>query len=482
MILVPTGTSFNEPTYVLEPGVCKDIKFQRAGAYQLGTSHAFLTGSAVNRIPAVPPRIYDLPSFWEGKFGLTVVGEVALPNLKVDAGFTRPKPKSARTRKEFEKLKSEGRIVVSPLFAGSITVRDTYLPLEPKVRDYAASIEVLSSFIKKAQHPCSNHLVTWATCEDNFGVFADRAEIFKPGVVGTHSVRGTLSAYPSKNVSTLLTIHRDKINYACFEINRAINSLEVPRGLVTETASELNQSAYDLLTEIGELPETVSMIYGALKTCLIYYKEVRNKVNLLKRKKQKPVDLLDEIASLWMGYRYGIQPIVYSIQDALDYLEQRGILYRTVRKGENQTVNLDIPGWTFNSPLSLRQRIWAKGRFAATTTNGLGLNPVTTAWELVPLSFVIDWFLNIGDLLGALAPSVSFDEKVFTRSIKYKNVLMGSHPEIPFPVAFEIDLYNREIINPLDHIGLNLDPLLTTKRKLDALALTWMTFLKGFRR
>jgi hypothetical protein len=31
------------------------------------------------------------------------------------------------------------------------------------------------------------------------------------------------------------------------------------------------------------------------------------------------------------------------------------------------------------------------------------LNPVTTAWELTTLSFVLDWFLNVGQALNALS-------------------------------------------------------------------------------
>lgn len=36
----------------------------------------------------------------------------------------------------------------------------------------------------------------------------------------------------------------------------------------------------------------------------------------------------------------------------------------------------------------------------------LGINPLLTAWELVPYSFVVDWFIPIGDFIGQFGSSV----------------------------------------------------------------------------
>ena len=34
-----------------------------------------------------------------------------------------------------------------------------------------------------------------------------------------------------------------------------------------------------------------------------------------------------------------------------------------------------------------------------------GMNPVGTAWELTTLSFVIDWFISVGDFIAAYTPT-----------------------------------------------------------------------------
>jgi hypothetical protein len=50
------------------------------------------------------------------------------------------------------------------------------------------------------------------------------------------------------------------------------------------------------------------------------------------------------------------------------------------------------------------------------TLSGLGLtSPVALAWELVPFSFVVDWFLPIGPMLGAFS---AFQGLTFVRGYK----------------------------------------------------------------
>lgn len=481
MILIPTSATYYILRHDYIPGVCRGFDFNEPASYQLRTAQQFLRNSGVTRIQGpLPSPTRDFAGFWQAGMGKTyIVGDAPLPQLKGEAGFRRPKPKSTRTRKEFEELKKKGKIVTSNVSLGSILVQDVIIPLRPRTGAIMNSVEVNPSSIFNGQHPCNDTSVPYATTREGQGIWQPNLAAFSPRSTGTVSVTGMYSTYPSDSLSTLLTLHRDKVNHACSLISSTMASLEPDMGSVTEAAAELNASAYDLLTELGELPETVSMIYDALRKIITYYLETKRKVNLLKRtdRKNNPISLVDDIASLWMAYRYGIMPIVYSINDALDYLEMKGTLFRTVRKGKNHSIPLDIPGWDFPN-LNVRERIWAKGRFQAVNKNGIGLNPLTTAWELVPLSFIIDWALNIGDLLSAISPSIDFDEKSYSFSLQCKQTLTGKHESIPIPIQFEVDLYQRHSINPLDHIGLNLDLVMTFKRRLDALALSWFAFVK----
>jgi hypothetical protein len=48
-----------------------------------------------------------------------------------------------------------------------------------------------------------------------------------------------------------------------------------------------------------------------------------------------------------------------------------------------------------------------------------GYDILGTAWELIPYSFVVDWFINIGDSLQALQAFVVSDERVGFSVVEY---------------------------------------------------------------
>ena len=87
------------------------------------------------------------------------------------------------------------------------------------------------------------------------------------------------------------------------------------------------------------------------------------------------------------------------------------------------------------------------------------------------LSFVIEWFLNIGDILASLQEP-KYDAQVAQYSIK--TTIKGSNK------THEIDCetYVRKSINPRIHINLQFSPHINMKRALDAMALLRVIVLK----
>jgi len=131
-------------------------------------------------------------------------------------------------------------------------------------------------------------------------------------------------------------------------------------------------------------------------------------------------------ASIYLAFRYGVTPLVKDIEAVIDgALKKVGDRVRTASRAQqsvsvNSATSSDVP-W-FSSLLfrrrdrrvdtvtvramSLDESAWdLKGNIGLTTKNLF-----TTPWELIPYSFVADWFLNIGDLLGALYPSTSLTQ------------------------------------------------------------------------
>lgn len=48
--------------------------------------------------------------------------------------------------------------------------------------------------------------------------------------------------------------------------------------------------------------------------------------------------------------------------------------------------------------------------FHRSNMSRIGVNPIVTAWELTKYSFVIDWFVDIGQWLQAISPVVGYNQ------------------------------------------------------------------------
>nr|AMQ23554.1 maturation [Leviviridae sp.] len=185
-----------------------------------------------------------------------------------------------------------------------------------------------------------------------------------------------------------------------------------------------------------------------------------------------------------MQYRYAISPIVYSLQDIEKTIGQYDRVFRTTRGFEREDVEFDEKmqnfvwrGLTAASYVGRhKHRIFLKRNYDPVTLldgflKNISLNPITSSWELVPLSFVADWFVNIGDVLAAYTgPTLHIGEGCtysIQRDIEFK---LGTSKPI---YDVKIQSYRRNIIDPSSLAGFTLNFDLPWKRKLDALALAW---------
>lgn len=216
------------------------------------------------------------------------------------------------------------------------------------------------------------------------------------------------------------------------------------------------------------------------------------------RKKQNAdISPSEVFATNWLAYRYGWTPLLSSI-DSLAKALDRPIENRFVRASGwadiNRSVDANVSGGKATGTIKQkgRARITMKAKAVvssptASTLQQYGLvNPLLVAWELVPFSFVADWFLPIGSYLEQLTDTVglSFSEFSITEAaeVDMRYYQHANYPGLPAGSGFEnfVKVKKRYLVSTvpsahLEYFSNGLNP----KRALDAIALLRQTLLKG---
>lgn len=176
---------------------------------------------------------------------------------------------------------------------------------------------------------------------------------------------------------------------------------------VQEAAAAIYNRGWDALTFIGELRETVTMLrnFGPKLGKFL------ERMSRAKGKLAKAKVLANVAPGQYLEYRYGWRTLMYDVEDISEaltglgkkidrYKERRGMTHSWVDTDvTSYTDGLDITRTITNSfELSVRGNV-----IADIDPPEFAFNPVTTAWELTRLSFVVDWFLSVGTALEAVS-------------------------------------------------------------------------------
>jgi len=182
----------------------------------------------------------------------------------------------------------------------------------------------------------------------------------------------------------------------------------------------VSEAGYLSGQDAAELHQTVGMITGYLKDAYRLLRNVRNlRINAAGLSSR-------ELGNQWLRYRYGLRPLVLSIQQAVEAARSIGHPQRSTSRGFKKlygsavtdfgTSICNTPGWGFAWDL---EGLWETevlvraGVLFENTTDGTSLQRafglrvddiLPTVWELVKYSFVLDWFCNIGQVVRAWTP------------------------------------------------------------------------------
>jgi hypothetical protein len=247
----------------------------------------------------------------------------------------------------------------------------------------------------------------------------------------------TLSAKTNKLSVQAAWLHKESLNGYAVEVIRSYRNLGPKYPLDSDTSEAVDNDAIikaagrlkpalQGLVVLGEMRETLHLIkhpaLGIRKAIEKYrHRQIKRRKKYKSRSRYR-----DDAADAWLEFQFGIRPLISDVKDG--YEAYRSIVEhpRYIKFGGGSTGDLKSGG-TFNVyPYSfVTNAPWLGeheshtmyearyiGEYALIPYSahsfvrnlGVGFDQVIPAgWELMPWSFLIDYFSNIGDVLSAVA-------------------------------------------------------------------------------
>lgn len=171
----------------------------------------------------------------------------------------------------------------------------------------------------------------------------------------------------------------------------------------------------------------------------------------------------------WLAYTYGLRPLLKDVFDAVHLLQKdlskSQLPVELCRAGHSDacyggtdsepTNGVSYYHWSGASRLNARGKIrYVVSNPLLRTLDQCGvLNPLSVAWELVPYSFVVDWFLPVGQFLTSVMPpqGVSYLGGTVSVSVKCSTKTSTTIPNDGWSTSASITekLTQREVLSSL---------------------------------
>lgn len=210
-----------------------------------------------------------------------------------------------------------------------------------------------------------------------------------------------------------------------------------------DVRNRLKGSNFNAVVAAAEMGQTVSMIAGFAKAASDSFQGFRRgdvhaaaralgckplgRRARAKFRREYTYDQSKAAANAWLAYKYGWLPTIQDVVAAAELAASRIELPPPQRVSASfshsalDSQDFDPPWHWYGSGgpvktvtssinVSCRTVLVFRQSGAPQLPTALGLtNPALVAWELVPLSFVVDWFLPVGDVLNSLDSTIGWD-------------------------------------------------------------------------
>jgi len=231
-----------------------------------------------------------------------------------------------------------------------------------------------------------------------------------------------------------------------------IDPYEVPvRASANDLRNLIADQKADLLTNIAEYKQTVAMFKEGtrilVKDTSQYAEDVQRTIRRYNRIGWGiPGSVLTKkLANLHLAYVFGVRPLVQDICGVFEVLtdsDPRRIFREKMKTGSPNVIRTKTwQGGNYtaaNAVTLVTRRTSAQYKYIVYGEMGpitdwhqyaqLGVNPAATAWELVPWSFAIDRFIQIGDALKSMTALAGLTRAVAYERLSVEHVAQATHP------------------------------------------------------
>lgn len=209
------------------------------------------------------------------------------------------------------------------------------------------------------------------------------------------------------------------------------NKLSANRAQLGATLGELRATARGVTSaavDVSRGLESIARAYKSSKKAIVNeilnFGKPRNGRPHREAVSERAYRRAEGIRDRWLEYQFGVKPLLNDIEDVGQALSdalftEKRELHATVRAGAtDESVDWVVLNGANTPPITTRvrvrvstsQHISAVYRIPVTgarTLNELGLgNPMSVAWELTQLSWMVDYLLGVGDWLDSLTSDV----------------------------------------------------------------------------
>lgn len=230
-----------------------------------------------------------------------------------------------------------------------------------------------------------------------------------------------------------------------------------------EAASLFHQKANKAFTDwqsgvfIGELKELITLIRKTAERLVnLIFRYKRDAFALARNFRHSIQQVLEQLSNLWLEYSFAWRPLVNDIDNAIDAALEMTKERTTVRAIASDTLAHSSSWVNFGSAAAgakyLRTRtdevqVMYIGQVSATFGSNsqalkkFGLHPkdwAPTVYELIPWSFLIDYFVNLNGVIAAisnLTVNMDWTSKTVrkTSKVQYRNPLIRTYSDAVYP-------------------------------------------------